>query len=187
MRALRPTAASAVVALVLATSARPAGAQVHWDASVQAGGLKRWLTGRPDGAPDATFGGQAQIAGHVALLPLVRVGGYGTFDVTGAGDVTRFVYGGGAHAKVFAPLGPGSTRLWLFTGLGLLGVSTTTAAGGRFLEVPLGLGGSRKVWGPHALMAELGVRIGVAHGGSLYDRGVDAWAVGLSVGFLYDR
>ncbi len=186
MRALGPAAASAVVALLVATAPPPAHAQVHWDASAHAGGLKRWLANRPDGAPDATFGAQAQLAAHVALLPLVRVGGYGTFDVTRAGDVTRFVYGGGPRAKIYAPLGPGSPRLWLFAGLGVLGVSTSTAAGGRFFEVPIGLGGSRKVWGPYSLMAELGVRIGVAHAGSLYDRGVDAWAVGLGVGVLYD-
>lgn len=209
-----------------------AGAQVHWDASAQAGGIKRWLADRPSGGADATFGGQAQLAAHVALLPLVRAGVYGAFDVTGAGDATRFFAGGGPHVKIFAPLPGGAPRVWLGTGFGVIGATSPTyranvvvpataggtmavdadvaSAGGHFFEVPIALGASAKVWGPWSLMAELGLRWGFGHGGSLWggrgygldsrgavglvdpayripSPGVDRFALGLTVGVLYDH
>lgn len=198
---------------------RVARAQVRWDASAQAGPIKRWLADRPPGGDDAGFGGEARLAAHVALLPLVRAGGYAAFDVTGAGDATRLLFGGGLHAKLFAPIPSRTTRLWLATGFGLVGAyspsyetvlaGTTPAtvqtvqaarAGGRFFEVPVGVGAGWKVWGPWSLTGELGVRLGFAHGGSLYDApgraagaagavppaGADRVAVGLLLGVLYD-
>jgi hypothetical protein len=231
----RRSLGAAVIALALVASPRSARAQLHADASAQAGPIKRWLASKPEGGADATFGAQAQLAGHVALLPLVRAGGYATFDVTGAGDATRFFAGGGLHVKLLAPLPSRTHRVWLFAGLGLLGAwspaytSTFTVqrpldvvpfvsegraegASGRLFEVPVGAGVSRKLWGPYALTAELGLRLGFAHGGSLYEapgrafvetsrrsfpsvfeaggrappQGLDRFAVGLTVGVLYD-
>ncbi len=226
---------AAMLGLCVLLSAGTAQAQLHWDASAQAGPVKRWLADKPSGGDDATFGGEARVATHVALLPLVRVGAYGTFDVTGDGDATRFLAGGGLRAKVFAPLPAGSFRAWLFAGFGLLGAwspaytsrftvqrpldvvpSTVEAeaakASGRLFEIPVGAGVSWKVWGPYSFTAELGLRVGVAHAGPLYEapgrslslssrgpvglfdsdlrapiQGLDRFAVGLTVGVLYDR
>jgi hypothetical protein len=225
------------MAVALACAApRRAGAQLHWDASAQVGPVKRWLTDRPTGGDDASFGAEARLAAHVALLPLVRVGAYGTADVTGAGDALRVLAGGGLRAKIFAPLPSSSLRVWVFGGLGLLGAwspaytstfsvrgpldvvpfateARAEGASGRLFEVPVGAGISRKIWGPFAFTAELGLRLGFAHGGPLYEapgravsattrpplsvieasagrappQGLDRFALGLTLGFLYDR
>ncbi len=183
---------------------RLAEAQLHWDASLQGGVMKRFLASQPAGARDAGFGPFVELEGHVALLPLVRVGGYlGTEISPRGGDPSaRNITWGGLRAKVMSPWPRGDLRLWLFLGFGIAGVyepSYRTAApantlmggaGGHFFEVPLGIGVSYKLRKPLELCAELGKRIGFADSGSTYDgagsTGKDRFAIGLSLGVLVD-
>ena len=184
--------------------APPAAAQLHWDASAQAGVMKRVLGDRPTGRPDAGFGPVAQLTGHVALFPLVRVGGYLGHDISPmGGDLSaRDLTWGGVRAKLISPWPRGAFRAWLFAGFGVEGVyARSTArpgvrvegAGGHFFEVPFGLGSSYTFRKPFALCAELGMRAGFGHKGSAYGPslplvapGVDRFAMGLTVGFMLD-
>jgi hypothetical protein len=170
-----------------------ASAQLHWDASAQVGVMKRFLTNRPSGAGDAGFGPIAQLTGHVALLPLVHVGGYFGHDLSPmAGDGgTRNITFGGLRAKGSLPFVRGSVRAWIFAGFGYAGVyqqsfdgtfaiptgiGTTErrpgrveGAGGGFFDVPFGIGASYKLFKPWELCAELGARVGFGHSGSVYE------------------
>jgi len=177
-----------------------AHAQVHWDTSAQAGIMKRVLVDRPSGGEDAGFGPVAQLTAHVALLPLLRVGAYFGHDISpiegpaSARDLTW----GGIRAKIMSPWPRGAMRAWLFVGFGYEGVyarSTTVAgstvhgAGGGFFEVPFGIGASYKLRKPWELCAELGMRTGFAHTGSMYEQpgsGTDRYAFGLTIGVLLD-
>lgn len=212
--------------LVLALGwTRRAGAQLHWDASVQAGATKRFLSSRPSGGRDAGVGPAAQIAAHVALLPLVRVGGYASYDLSpGPGDAgARDVFTGGLRAKVLSPWPRGSFRTWALVGIGYARThargydtridvpagprdATVEGADGGFVEVPVGIGASYKLRKPLELTAELGFRIGFAHHGDAYRSpgpaltihdvppgsgtmlppGIDRFALGLTVGVLFE-
>lgn len=205
----RPLLAALAVAVPLALVSSRAGAQVHWDASAQLGVMKRVLTDRQNGDPVAGFGPAGQLTGHVALLPLVRVGAYIGHDISPFNDgalSARDITWGGLRAKIMSPWPRGDARLWLFVGFGYAGVyqrstglTPTSApmrgAGGSFFEVPFGLGASYKLRKPWELCAELGARAGFGHTGSVYGRGVpkvedwpgkDAFALGLTVGVLVD-
>jgi hypothetical protein len=156
--------------------------------------MKRVLVERPRGGEDAGFGPAAQLNGHVALLPLVRVGGWVGYDISplGAPAAARDVFGGGLRAKLMSPWPRGAVRAWLLTGFGFSAVSarsysrtvlvptgigsqttpadaTIQSAGGSFFEVPLGIGASYKLYGPWALVGELTGRVGFAHQGSVYE------------------
>jgi hypothetical protein len=168
-------------------------AQIHWDASAQLGVMKRVLSGRPSGAGNAGFGPVAQLTGHVALLPLVHVGGYFGHDISPLdGDAAaRQITFGGLRAKGMLPWPRGSTRVWIFAGFGYAGVYAPSyqtsftitdgsgasaphrvrveGAGGGFFEVPFGFGASYKFFKPWELCAELGARAGFGHSGSVYE------------------
>src|SRR5947207_803765 len=88
-------------------SARPSrseAAPLHWDASAQGGVMKRFLGAR-NITGNAGFGPMAQLEGHVALLPLIRVGAYLGHDISpmpdaiAARDLTWF----GLHVKLMSP------------------------------------------------------------------------------------
>lgn len=191
--ALRITAfAGMLVATLLFTTA--ARAQLHWDASAQAGVEKRFLGARPPGGKDAGFGPALQLAGHLAFLPLVRLGAYVGHDISplGGDSSARDLTWAGARVKVMSPWPRGSMRLWLFFGFGYDGVyqRSTSAprnfpgptsmpvvrddavvhgAGGGFFEVPYGIGASYKLRKPWELSAELGARSGFGFIGSAYE------------------
>jgi hypothetical protein len=207
MASLRARWSGLLLALSGVLVAPSAAAQLHWDASAQAGVMKRVLGSRPDGGPDAGFGPVAQLTGHVALFPLVRVGAYFGHDISPmGGDLSaRDLTWGGVRAKLMSPWPRGAFRAWLFAGFGLEGVyARSTArpgglidgAGGHFFEVPFGLGSSYTFRKPYALCAELGMRAGFAHSGSAYEPparrteglapGADRFAIGLTVGFMLD-
>ena len=192
MRSLLAASAAAAFALLVP---RVAAAQVHWDAALQAGVEKRFLTGRAPGADNAGFGPFAQLSGHIALLPLVRVGGYIGHDISplGGDAAARDLTWGGLHIKAMSPWPRGNLRAWLFFGFGYTGMyarsyhttlgvpgpaGTITSqdvlvhgSGGGFFEVPFGIGVSYKVRKPWELFLELGARVGFASHGSAYDRG----------------
>ncbi len=201
--------------LLVLTASGDAHAQLHWDASAQVGVMKRVLANRPNGGGNAGFGPVGQLAGHVALLPLLRFGGYLGHDISPmSGEASaRDLTWGGVRAKVMSPWPRGSWRAWLFVGLGYAGTyarSTVRAdgvvqgAGGGFFEVPFGLGASYKFWKPFELSTELGMHAGFAHSGSVYEdpgpqvqsagrpdsnalpAGQDRFAIGLTVGILID-
>lgn len=216
-------------ALVVAALALPsvAHAQLHADASVQAGGTKRFLGSKP-GGDDAGFGPAAQIAAHIALFPLVHVGAYASHEISplGGSDASRNITAGGLRAKIRLPLPAKKLRTWAFAGFGYAAVyapsyardvfvpdglggasrqrARVEGAGGGMFEVPIGIGASYKLFGPWALSAELGARVGLGHSGSVFDApgpqltlpdgvgqnlapaGVDRFGLGLTVGVLLD-
>ena len=180
-------------AATIASSPGAALAQLHWDASAQVGAMKRFLGDRPAGASDdAGIGPTAQLAGHVALLPLIHAGAYFGHDISSisGGGATRNITSGGLRAKGMFPFVPRSVRAWVFAGFGYAGVYSRSypatiaipnglggadprsvrveGAGGSFFEVPLGLGASYKLHRPWELSAELGFRLGFGHSGSVY-------------------
>jgi hypothetical protein len=189
----RALASAASLALLFFFSSREARAQLHWDASAQLGVMKRVLTNRAEGADDAGFGPTGQLTGHLALLPLVHVGGYFGHDISPLprDAAARNITFGGLRAKGILPWVRGSMRAWVFTGFGYAGVyapSYSTAftitdgagvsdrrpvrvegAGGGFFEVPFGIGASYKLFKPWELCAELGARVGFGHSGSAYE------------------
>jgi hypothetical protein len=191
-RRLFPIGFVLTVALSIVLFAREASAQLHWDASVQVGAMKRFLAERPSGGGDVGFGPTAQLTTHVALLPLLRVGAYVAHDISplpGDGSA-RNITAGGLRAKGVFPLGP-QARAWAFVGFGYAGVfqqsyETTIAmptgagtiearavrveeAGGSFFDVPFGVGASYRLRKPWELCAELGARTGFGHVGSVYE------------------
>ncbi len=185
--------ATSVAALIAVTASREASAQLHWDAAAQVGLMKRVLANRPAGGDDAGFGPTAQITGHVALLPLVHLGGYFGHDISPIGDITRNITSGGLRVKGLIPVVPKPFRLWFFAGFGHAGVYQQSVnavfskpdplgtgtlqlrpgriegAGGSFFEVPFGFGVSYMFRKPWELSAELGGRLGFGHAGSVYD------------------
>ncbi len=200
-------------ALVIAEA--PAHAQLHWDASAQVGVMRRVLTDRRPGGDDASFGPVGQLSGHIALLPLVRLGAYVGHDVSPmAGESSaRDLTWGGLRVKLMSPWPRGTLRLWLFAGFGYAGVyarSTSVpprvvhGAGGGFFDVPFGIGASYKFHKPWELCGELGMRTGFGHRGSAYEApgpgienagmpagnasaaGIDRFALGLTIGVLVD-
>lgn len=183
----------ALVALGLLLSSHEAFAQLHWDASAQVGVVKRFLARTPSGGHDASFGPTGQLTAHVALLPLVHVGGYFGHDISPLpiGDGTaRNITFGGLRAKGMLPFVHGSMHAWLFAGFGYAGVyqqsfDSTFAkpnplggtelraghvegAGGSFFELPFGMGASYSFFKPWELCVELGAKVGFGHDGSVY-------------------
>ena len=162
-----------------------AGAQIHWDVSAEGGVMKRFLAAKPAGAHDAGFGPAAQLAGHVALLPLIHVGAYlGGDDSPIEDGRDRLIGDAGAHVQVMLPLFPRSMRGWLYSGFGYAGQKH-----GGFLEVPFGLGVSYKFWPGWSVFGDLGGKVAFADHGSAYRGGnsEDRFALSLSVGILLDR
>lgn len=191
-----------VVAIALFAT-RTASAQLHWDLGAQVGVNKRFLgASGNDGTAlshNAGLGPTAQLQGHFALLPLVRVGGYLGYEISPLeGDpAARDMFGGGLRVKVMSPWPRGDVRLWLFVGFGYQAVyarsydarvnttpsSTSVSvtgssfdlkvqgAGGHYWELPFGIGVSYKLRKPWQLFAELGARVGFAGSGTAYETG----------------
>ncbi|MGH7281086.1 MAG: hypothetical protein ACRELY_06150 [Polyangiaceae bacterium] len=173
--------------LVLAVSEREAHAQIHGDVGVNVGLMDRVRHG---GKGNGEFGPLGELEGHIAVLPLLRVGAYVSHDIApnsidgSAWQVTSV----GVHAKVIAPFVRGAYRAWFFTGFGFAGVyapsynitfdfqdgqgprnSQVTGAGGSFFEIPVGIGFGWKFSKPWELVAQLGTRINFNFVGSIYD------------------
>jgi len=193
---------------------RTASAQLHWDLGAQVGVSKRFLGASPnDGTPldtNAGFGPTAQVLGHVALMPLVRVGGYLGYEISPlTGDpAARDMFGGGLRVKVMSPWPRGDVRFWLFVGFGYQAVhargyrmnvvaqapppanpNTTFSydvlvegSGGHFWELPFGIGVSYKLRKPYQLFAELGAKVGFSGQGTTYEAGPRASATNLPAG-----
>lgn len=177
-------------ALAVVTAATPARAQLHWDATAEAGVMKRFLGKKAAGARgDAGLGPAVELHGHVALLPLVRIGAYVGHDISPQpGDITSLqITSFGVRAKVASPMPLDPWRVWAFAGFGYAGAygpsfhttvapapgahvaAFATGAGGGFFEVPFGVGASYKLRRPWHLTAELGGRASFGFSGSLFD------------------
>lgn len=167
-----------------------AGAQLHWDASVHGGASERILQSvaaqKPGTAlPGPTFG----LQGHVALIPFVRVGLYGSFEMSsidGIGAPARQFWAAGAQGKILSPWPRGDVRVFATLGFGYVGVvapgyettikplmqpaqpARVDAAGGGFAEIPFGIGASYKLRGPLVIYAELLARFGLGFWGTVY-------------------
>jgi hypothetical protein len=216
--------------LLVLASERGATAQLRGDAAVSVGAVKRFASAAPDGASALGVGPIVGINGHVALLPLVRVGAYASAELGPDGEAAaRRIYAAGLRVKLMPPWPRDDVRAWVFAGLGYAGVyapSYTLAAvtsgggqgsparaevqapgaGGRFFEIPIGVGAEWRFRKPWALSAELTGRIGLGFSGTLYDGngrpgfeqgssfpvslttpGHDAFALGLTLGIGFDR
>jgi hypothetical protein len=164
-----------------------ASAQVHVDAGAHVGVMKRVLTNRSAG--DAGFGPVAEVHAHVAVLPMLRLGAYFSYDISPVSGVpARHIRSVGARVKITPPWPRGDLRLSLVTGAGYamtygpsyrietLGATPGTqdeilvdGQGGQFVEIPLAVGASYKLRRPLELTAELGTRFGLAPMGTLYE------------------
>jgi hypothetical protein len=206
---LRPGAGLVAAAALLAAApvlvATPARAQLRWDVGAQAGGMVRGTYESQGGPGDRGLGPVFELQGHVALVPMVRIGAYFSYDIAPDPPIgTRTFYEGGLHMRVTPPLLPAPWRLWAFGGLGAAYVYAASyhqtlnsvaprpvdvvfgGAAGGILEVPLGFGLGYRLRGlaaPWVIFAELGGRLGVWYWGRLY-QGYPAYsvAVGYPIG-----
>jgi hypothetical protein len=195
-----PVAATALLAAAAVLLVAPAGrAQLRWDVGAEAGVQSRGTFESGAGAPGRGVGPVFELQGHVALIPMVRIGAYVSYDITPDPPIgTRSFTGGGLHLRVSPPLLPAPWRTWVFAGLGAayayaasyhqvvtLGTQSVDAvfsgASGGMLEVPLGLGLGYRLRGlaaPWMVFTELGGRLGVWYWGPLYGEAPYAVATG---------
>lgn len=168
-------------------------AQIHWDAGVHGGASERILAGAKGvgpatALPGPTFG----VQGHIALIPFVRVGLYGSFEMSsidGAQAPARNFYAVGGQAKVLSPWPRGDVRIFATVGFGYVGAygpsyqatihpdplnkamtigANVDGSGGGFAEIPVGIGATYKLRGPLMVYAELLTRFGLGFWGTLY-------------------
>lgn len=181
-----------IASFALVAAPREASAQLRWDASAQVGVSKRFLT---SAFTQPSFGPMAIVSGHIALIPLLRVGAYVAHDISPLeSQPARRFYAIGARAKLQAPWASTTLHGWAFAGAGFVGaygpsetrtlvsspigpLATTPSgpgsfsvagASGRYFEVPFGLGMAVRLRKPWELVFELGGRVGVGFGGDLY-------------------
>lgn len=168
-------------------------AQIHWDAGVHGGASERILAGAKGVNPGIALPGPAfGLQGHVALIPFVRVGLYGSFEVSSIDGIrapARNFLAVGGQAKVLSPWPRGNTRIFATLGFGYVGVFApgyrtdihpdplnpmmtvpveVNASGGGFAEIPFGIGASYKLRGPLVVYAQLLARFGLGFWGTLY-------------------
>jgi hypothetical protein len=200
-----------VLAGVTLLASRPAHAQLRWDVGAQAGVTKRFTTGATTGAPSPGFGPSFGLQGHVALVPMVRIGLYFEGDVSPTPPLgPRTFWAGGLHLRIMPPLLGGAWRTWVFAGLGYAyvdwgdqnipasgqgagGAGTNTRVTGGIFDAPVGLGLGRKV-GSWLIFGELGTRFGFGFYGPMYagqggaaGQGQDSFALSASVGLSLEQ
>jgi hypothetical protein len=190
------TALAAGAVLLLSREAR---AQLRWDVGAHAGVTKRFTGGGDASAPAPGFGPSFGVQAHVALVPMVRLGGYFEGDLSPASpESPRAFWAGGLHARFMPPLLGGPWRTWLSVGFGYADAySYERHTGGDLFEVPVGLGLGRKIGGPWVLYAELGPRFCFGALGTMYAAtddpraapflGKDSFALGASVGLSLEE
>lgn len=159
---------------------------MHWDVSLTGGVLRRALIG---GSGDASIGGGAQLKGHVAIFPLIRLGLYSNLDFypVNGGEGTRRTITFGITPKISIPGMPKHWRGGLYTGLGFAWSNSsayelvytpepnrtvTTAApsaAGTHWEVPLGFQMTYRMSKQWSLVFDTGVKFGFLFGNDLYN------------------
>jgi hypothetical protein len=142
---------------------------LHWDAGVELGAMQRVMTAAAPGAPSASPGPFAELHAHVALVPLVRLGPYVSYDVAPlSGQPAHRIGEAGLRAKITPPLRLDPWRAWIFAGAGYAHV-WTGGVEGQFLDIPFGAGVGLRLRAPWELSLELGGRVGTAFGGTAYE------------------
>ncbi len=183
--------ARVVLSLALLATTNASG-QVRWDVGGQVGAIKRFATGGDPAAPSPDVGPLFELQGHLALVPMVRIGAYLAQDISPASGLgLRTFWAGGLHLKLAPPLLSAPWRTWVFAGFGYAYTAAasyqkTVTTGtqtvnvlfesqtGGMLEVPVGLGLGYRLRGratPWLLVVELGGRIGAGFFGPMYGRG----------------
>ena len=173
--------------LAATTCVSIAHAQVHYDVGVLASAQQRFLVDAPKQV--LAEGGGLTIDGHVAVFPLLRIGGWVTGEaskVLDDGDV-RGIFSGGLRVKIISPWPRGVWRFWIGTGFGYDGLVTKDAGGG-FFEVPAIVGASHRIRKPWVFLMELQTRVGFGFWGSYYDgrAGTDTVSIALAFGIGVD-
>jgi hypothetical protein len=169
--------------------------QLHWDAGAEVGAMQRLATGAGQGAPSPSPGPAGEVHAHVALIPLLRLGPYLSYDVSPVGGLPAREHAeAGLRVKVTPPLFAEPWRAWAFTGLGYARTTMGDLKGG-LLELPVGVGVSYRLRRPWEVFVELGGRIGLAFAGSMYSvpqclcgpnyAGKDSFALSLSAGVSF--
>jgi hypothetical protein len=189
--------AALAIGVVIAFSASEARAQARWDVGVEGGVERRVLASKPGGGADAGFGPVVEMAGHVALLPLLRLGAYAQYDTSPvSGDGIREIVSGGLDARIVLPWVRGTWRNYLRVGIGEAAAFDRPHGGsqhGHFTEVPVALGVAYRVVPWVWVTSELGARMGFAFGGAEYlprsdlTAGDDTLAVYLTLGASVGR
>lgn len=182
------------LAILLGTASSWPGrghAQVHWDVGAQGGFSDRVPAG---GAASRQVGPVAEVHGHIAVYPMLRVGPYASFEESPIGKDDRQVYAAGVRFKVTPPWLDPPWHAWAFAGLGY-GYARIPAlpASASTVELPAGVGVSDKISGPWQIYAELALRFDFAglswHGPGASTpsspAGGDLLAVLLSVGVSF--
>ncbi len=168
-------------------SPTPALAQVKWDLAAEAGVVKRTTTGGSSGASSPGVGPGFQVSGHVALVPMVRVGVYAAMDLapaagSGDGEIGQRTYWeGGVQVRLVPPLLPAPWRTWAFAGIGFAytyaqsyelagpqGNVLVDGESGSMLDVPLGLGLAYRLMAPWSFFVQAAARIGAGFYGPMY-------------------
>lgn len=182
---------------VLGVGTHEARADLRWNTEAAVGAEKRFLTGRSAGIEDGGIGPRLELRAHLSLLPLVRLGAYTAQSFTPQEDTWRHLSSVGVHAKFTSPFPERPFRVYASLGAGFAGAyrkSTATfdGRGGRYLEIPFGLGAGYTFRKPWTLTFEVGGAVGVAFSGSLYDTGApisagrDGAAVNAQIGVNLD-
>ena len=175
---------SKALAVAVLLVAAPGAAQVRYDVGALGSFQQRILS---DGS--AAEGGALTVEGHVALFPLLRIGGWLTGEGSkplGASPV-RELFGGGLQLRVLSPWPRGKWRVWLATGFGYDGLASD-AGGGGFFEVPAIVGASYRFRRPWVFLMELAARPSFGFWGSYYAPGTtDTISIALSFGVGIDK
>lgn len=173
-----------MVGVAILLAAPDARAQVRYDVGVLGGFAQRFVAG------SAAEGGVLMVDAHVAVVPLLRVGAWGSAEVSKPLDdgALRGIFSGGLRAKIVPPWPRGVWRAWVATGFGYDGLVTSDAGGGGFFEVPAIIGASYRIRKPVVFLMELAARIGFGFWGSYYDSHTDGdvIAITLSLGIGVD-
>lgn len=161
---------------------------MHYDLGALGGFSQRFVAKNP------AEGGALVIDGHVAVIPLVRVGAWASAEISApvasnpSDSALRGIFSGGARVKIVPPWPRGAWRAWLATGFGVDGLVTERDGGGGFFEVPAIIGASYRIRKPFVFLMELGAHVGFGFWGSYYATHADAdvIAIALSLGFGVD-
>ena len=202
----RRGAGQSLAVLSVIALAHDARGQVRTDAELLEGAELRVLSHRPLAAGDATASPTMDLEGHVALVPLLRVGAYAHYDVSPlSGEGSRQLASGGLDLRVTLPWLRGGMRAYARLGLGEVGTAVSAhvlgpnetrgalfvpSSSGSFTEVPLALGFAYRLERSLWLTAEAGARLGFGFGGSAYGgtgSGNDVAAIFLDAGVSWGR
>ncbi len=171
----RPLRAACLGALLVVAFPKVAAAQLHADVEAEAGVAHRFATnGTGDRAGETRrFGPIVQVAGDLALLPLVRAGVWFAWDANNQGGANRdwvSTIAGGIRARGIVPVMLGPFRPSITTGVGwAVGYGHRDGRTGGSLEIPVAVNLAYKLRKPYELTFGLGTRISVYNTGERFE------------------